>query len=93
MYHALKHFKYSLFKRCGTALEEEKDTELEKQEGSDDEPVKDTVNRVFLKLTEKGWITKVGKMPVCAIQCWNVQENYMIDIVSVIWRDMLHVSF
>ncbi|XP_062867954.1 coiled-coil domain-containing protein 82 [Trichomycterus rosablanca] len=57
VYHALKHYKYHLFNRCGTALKEQKDVELETLEGND-EPVKDTVNRVFIKLEEKGWITK-----------------------------------
>lgn len=55
MYHALKHFKYHLFKRCHTALEDHKET----QEGDEDEPVKDTVNKVFTKLKDQSWITEV----------------------------------
>ncbi|XP_053504583.1 coiled-coil domain-containing protein 82 [Ictalurus furcatus] len=58
VYHALKHFKYHLFQRCRTALEDHKEVEQEPQEGEDDEPVKDTVNKVFTKLMEEGWITE-----------------------------------
>lgn len=57
VYHALKHFKYHLFQRCRTALEDHKEVEQEPQEG-DDEPVRDTVNKVFTKLMEEGWITE-----------------------------------
>lgn len=59
MYHALKHFKYHLFQRCRTALEDHKEVEQEPQEREEDEPVKDTVNKVFTKLMEEGWITEV----------------------------------
>lgn len=57
VYHALKHFKYHLFGRCRTALEARKEVQ-EQEEGDDDEPVKDTVNKVFTNLQEEGWITK-----------------------------------
>lgn len=63
VYHALKHFKYHLFQRCRTALEDHKEVEQEPQEREEDEPVKDTVNKVFTKLMEEGWITEVC---VCA---------------------------
>lgn len=59
VYHALKHFKYHLFQRCRTALEDHKEVEQEPQEREEDEPVKDTVNKVFTKLMEEGWITEV----------------------------------
>lgn len=50
VYHILKHFKYHLFQHCRTVLEEEKSGE--------EEPVKDTVNRVFDKLQQGGWISE-----------------------------------
>ncbi|KAI1903133.1 hypothetical protein AGOR_G00024060 [Albula goreensis] len=54
VYHQLKHFKYHLFCRCQTVLKEE-----EKARGEDgEEPVKDTVSRVLVKLQEDGWITE-----------------------------------
>lgn len=59
VYHALKHFKYHLFERCCTALEEQKKAEDQTQEGDEDEPVKDTVNKAFTKLMEEGWINEV----------------------------------
>ncbi|KAI4873208.1 hypothetical protein NFI96_010540 [Prochilodus magdalenae] len=58
VYHALKHFKYHLFERCRTALEDQKQGEEQIEEEDDDEPVKDTVNKVFSQLQEAGWITK-----------------------------------
>ncbi|XP_051955575.1 coiled-coil domain-containing protein 82-like [Xyrauchen texanus] len=58
VYHALKHFKYQLFERCRTALEAQKEKVEEGKEGEEDEPVKDTVNKVFIKLQEKGWISE-----------------------------------
>ncbi|XP_072518515.1 coiled-coil domain-containing protein 82 [Salminus brasiliensis] len=60
VYHALKHFKYHLFERCRTALQAQKEVgeQQQKEEGEDDEPVKDTVNKVFTKLQKEGWITK-----------------------------------
>ncbi|XP_041707242.1 coiled-coil domain-containing protein 82-like [Coregonus clupeaformis] len=50
VYHALKHFKYHLFQHCRTVMEEEKNGE--------EEPVKETVKRVFTKLEESGWISE-----------------------------------
>ncbi|XP_071220618.1 coiled-coil domain-containing protein 82-like [Salvelinus alpinus] len=50
VYHALKHFKYHLFQHCRTVMEEEKNAE--------EEPVKETVKRVFTKLEESGWISE-----------------------------------
>ncbi|KAK3523564.1 hypothetical protein QTP70_002473 [Hemibagrus guttatus] len=58
VYHALKHFKYHLFERCRTALENQKEAEQQTQEGDEDKPVKETVNKVFNKLLEEGWITE-----------------------------------
>ncbi|KAK2827054.1 hypothetical protein Q7C36_017980 [Tachysurus vachellii] len=56
VYHALKHYKYHLFVRCRTALEDQKEQQTEK--GDQDEPVKETVMKVFNKLMEEGWITE-----------------------------------
>uniref|UniRef100_A0A674DHG5 Coiled-coil domain containing 82 n=1 Tax=Salmo trutta TaxID=8032 RepID=A0A674DHG5_SALTR len=50
VYHALKHFKYHLFQHCRTVMAEEKNGE--------EEPVKETVKRVFTKLEESGWISE-----------------------------------
>ncbi|XP_066476735.1 coiled-coil domain-containing protein 82 [Tiliqua scincoides] len=47
VYHNLKHFKYKLYKDCCVIME---------NEGFQDEPVKETVNRVFKQLTTDGWI-------------------------------------
>ncbi|XP_058272004.1 coiled-coil domain-containing protein 82 [Hemibagrus wyckioides] len=58
VYHALKHFKYHLFERCRTALEDQKEAEQQTQEGDEEEPVKETVNKVFNKLLEDGWIAE-----------------------------------
>ncbi|KAM9450908.1 coiled-coil domain-containing protein 82 [Clarias gariepinus] len=58
VYHALKHYKYHLFVRCRTALEDQKEAEQQIQEGDEAESVKDTVNKVFAKLMEEGWITE-----------------------------------
>uniref|UniRef100_A0A8C1V4Q9 Coiled-coil domain containing 82 n=1 Tax=Cyprinus carpio TaxID=7962 RepID=A0A8C1V4Q9_CYPCA len=57
VYHALKHFKYHLFERCRTALEAQKEIQ-DGDTGEDDEPVKDTVNKVFTKLQDGGWISE-----------------------------------
>ncbi|XP_016384885.1 coiled-coil domain-containing protein 82-like [Sinocyclocheilus rhinocerous] len=57
VYHALKHFKYHLFERCRTALEAQKEIQ-EEDTVEDDEPVKDTVNKVFTKLQDGGWISE-----------------------------------
>ncbi|XP_073727189.1 coiled-coil domain-containing protein 82 [Misgurnus anguillicaudatus] len=58
VYHALKHFKYHLFERCRTALEAQKEVGDKDGEEGEDEPVKDTVNKVFTKLQEGGWINE-----------------------------------
>ncbi|XP_067279074.1 coiled-coil domain-containing protein 82 [Pseudorasbora parva] len=57
VYHALKHFKYHLFEKCRTALEAQKEVQ-EGETGEDDEPVKETVNKVFTKLQDGGWISE-----------------------------------
>ncbi|XP_074840565.1 coiled-coil domain-containing protein 82 isoform X3 [Carettochelys insculpta] len=49
VYHNLKHFKYKLYERCCSVT---------KAEGFQDEPVKDTVDRLFSDLEESGWIQK-----------------------------------
>ncbi|KAJ7996716.1 hypothetical protein DPEC_G00239900 [Dallia pectoralis] len=50
VYHVLKHFKYHLYQHCRTVMEEEK--------AEEEEPVKETVKRVFGKLEERGWISE-----------------------------------
>uniref|UniRef100_A0A8D0G2B1 Coiled-coil domain containing 82 n=1 Tax=Strix occidentalis caurina TaxID=311401 RepID=A0A8D0G2B1_STROC len=50
VYHNLKHFKYKLYMDCSSV------TELD---GVEDEPVKDTVTRLFSQLEDSGWIQKV----------------------------------
>ncbi|XP_056118101.1 coiled-coil domain-containing protein 82 isoform X1 [Rhinichthys klamathensis goyatoka] len=57
VYHALKHFKYHLFEKCRTALEAQKEIQ-EGETGEDDEPVKETVNKVFTRLQDGGWISE-----------------------------------
>ncbi|XP_067424071.1 coiled-coil domain-containing protein 82 isoform X2 [Emydura macquarii macquarii] len=47
VYHNLKHFKYKLYERCCSVTE---------VESIQDEPVKDTVDRLFSELEESGWI-------------------------------------
>ncbi|KAM6317125.1 coiled-coil domain-containing protein 82 [Aegotheles albertisi] len=49
IYHNLKHFKYKLYVDCSSV------TELD---GVEDEPVKDTVERLFSQLEDSGWIQK-----------------------------------
>lgn len=60
VYHALKHFKYHLFVSCRTVMEEhtkkEKDGDGEK--GDEEEPVKETVKKVFASLLQNGWINE-----------------------------------
>ncbi|NXR76249.1 CCD82 protein, partial [Pycnonotus jocosus] len=49
VYHHLKHFKYKLYMDCSSVAE---------LDGVEDEPVKDTVERLFSHLEESGWIQK-----------------------------------
>ncbi|NWS32914.1 CCD82 protein, partial [Polioptila caerulea] len=49
VYHNLKHFKYKLYMDCSSLAE---------LDGVEDEPVKDTVERLFSHLEENGWIQK-----------------------------------
>ncbi|XP_063004964.1 coiled-coil domain-containing protein 82 [Melospiza melodia melodia] len=49
VYHNLKHFKYKLYMDCSSIVE---------LDGVEDEPVKDTVERLFSHLEETGWIQK-----------------------------------
>nr|XP_020665032.1 coiled-coil domain-containing protein 82 isoform X1 [Pogona vitticeps] len=51
IYHDLKHFKYKLYQNCFFVMKKE----------SQDEPVKDTVDRVFSLLDDDGWIQKQYK--------------------------------
>ncbi|NXQ79635.1 CCD82 protein, partial [Nyctibius grandis] len=63
VYHNLKHFKYKLYVDCSSM------TELDSDE---DEPVKDTVERLFSQLEDSGWIQKR----------YNDLEDYMNDADS-----------
>ncbi|NWX38025.1 CCD82 protein, partial [Notiomystis cincta] len=47
VYHNLKHFKYKLYMHCSSVAG---------LDGVEDEPVKDTVERLFSHLEESGWI-------------------------------------
>ncbi|KAM6290564.1 coiled-coil domain-containing protein 82 isoform 1-T3 [Porphyrio hochstetteri] len=49
VYHNLKHFKYKLYVDCSSVAE---------LDGVQDEPVKDTVERLFSQLEDSGWIQK-----------------------------------
>ncbi|NXX91136.1 CCD82 protein, partial [Centropus bengalensis] len=60
IYHNLKHFKYKLYVDCSSVTE---------SEGAEDEPVKDTVERLFSQLEDSGWIQKR----------YNDLEEYMDD--------------
>ncbi|NWR51891.1 CCD82 protein, partial [Regulus satrapa] len=60
VYHSLKHFKYKLYMDCSSVAE---------LDGVEDEPVKDTVERLFSHLEESGWIQKR----------YNDLEDYMED--------------
>ncbi|NWZ43962.1 CCD82 protein, partial [Brachypodius atriceps] len=60
VYHNLKHFKYKLYMECSSVAE---------LDGVEDEPVKDTVERLFSHLEENGWIQKR----------YNDLEDYMED--------------
>ncbi|XP_009986635.1 PREDICTED: coiled-coil domain-containing protein 82 [Tauraco erythrolophus] len=63
VYHNLKHFKYKLYVDCSSV------TELD---GVKDEPVKDTVERLFSQLEDSEWIQKR----------YNDLEDYMNDADS-----------
>ncbi|NXE22150.1 CCD82 protein, partial [Ardeotis kori] len=60
VYHNLKHFKYKLYVDCSSIAE---------VDGVEDEPVKDTVERLFSQLEDSGWIQKR----------YSVLEDYMND--------------
>ncbi|NXJ58914.1 CCD82 protein, partial [Rostratula benghalensis] len=63
VYHNLKHFKYKLYMDCSSVT---------KLDGVEDEPVKDTVERLFSQLEDNGWIQKR----------YNDLEDYMNDADS-----------
>ncbi|NWY72651.1 CCD82 protein, partial [Erithacus rubecula] len=60
VYHNLKHFKFKLYMDCSSVVG---------LDGVEDEPVKDTVERLFSHLEENGWIQKR----------YNDLEDYMED--------------
>ncbi|XP_061230527.1 coiled-coil domain-containing protein 82 isoform X3 [Neopsephotus bourkii] len=49
VYHNLKHFKFKLYLHCSS---------ITKLDGLEDEPVKDTVERLLTQLEDSGWIQK-----------------------------------
>ncbi|XP_063061523.1 coiled-coil domain-containing protein 82 [Engraulis encrasicolus] len=62
VYHALKHFKYHLFVGCRKMIEEHtkkmKDGGEQGEKGEEEEPVKETVKKVFASLLQNGWINE-----------------------------------
>lgn len=60
VYHALKHFKYHLFVGCRTVMEEhtKKEKDGDGEQGDEEEPVKETVKKVFASLLQNGWINE-----------------------------------
>ncbi|XP_068001405.1 coiled-coil domain-containing protein 82 isoform X2 [Melanerpes formicivorus] len=69
VYHNLKHFKYKLYVDCSLIAE---------LDGVVDEPVKDTVDRLFSHLEESGWIQKrYGKLEDYMNDADNFQEEKM----------------
>ncbi|XP_062495346.1 coiled-coil domain-containing protein 82 isoform X2 [Pezoporus occidentalis] len=67
VYHNLKHFKYKLYLHCSSI------TELD---GFEDEPVKDTVERLFSQLEDSGWIQKrYSDLEDCMNAADNFQEE------------------
>ncbi|KAL2311097.1 hypothetical protein Nmel_002785, partial [Mimus melanotis] len=74
VYHNLKHFKYRLYMDCSSVVG---------LDGVEDEPVKDTVERLFSHLEESGWIQKV--FPVFfskKMKRYSDLEDYMEDADS-----------
>ncbi|NXP27657.1 CCD82 protein, partial [Scytalopus superciliaris] len=67
VYHSLKHFKYKLYVDCSSVAE---------LDGVEDEPVKDTVERLFSHLEESGWIQKrYNDLEDCMDDADNFQEE------------------
>ncbi|XP_042316452.1 coiled-coil domain-containing protein 82 [Sceloporus undulatus] len=66
VYHNLKHFKYKLYQDCFLVM---------KNDGLQDEPVEDSVNRIFRELEEDGWIDKQYK----ALQEYMDSADYFQD--------------
>ncbi|XP_061313830.1 coiled-coil domain-containing protein 82 isoform X2 [Pezoporus flaviventris] len=67
VYHNLKHFKYKLYLHCSSI------TELD---GFEDEPVKDTVERLSSQLEDSGWIQKrYSDLEDCMNAADNFQEE------------------
>ncbi|NWU83045.1 CCD82 protein, partial [Onychorhynchus coronatus] len=67
VYHNLKHFKYKLYVDCSSVAE---------VHDVEDEPVKDTVERLFSHLEESGWIQKrYDDLEDCMDDADNFQEE------------------
>ncbi|NWQ62237.1 CCD82 protein, partial [Neopipo cinnamomea] len=67
VYHNLKHFKYKLYVDCSSVAG---------LDGVEDEPVKDTVERLFSHLEESGWIQKrYDDLEVCMDDADSFQEE------------------
>lgn len=58
VYHALKHFKYHLFVGCRAMIEEHAKKIKDGEQGDEEEPVKETVKKVFAALLQNGWINE-----------------------------------
>ncbi|XP_065688248.2 coiled-coil domain-containing protein 82 [Patagioenas fasciata] len=69
VYHNLKHFKYKLYVDCSSITE---------SDGFVDEPVKDTVERLFSQLEDSGWIQKrYNDLEDCINDADSFQEEKM----------------
>ncbi|NXO23663.1 CCD82 protein, partial [Cisticola juncidis] len=67
VYHNLKHFKYKLYIDCSS---------VPGLDGVEDEPVKDTVERLYSHLEESGWIQKrYNDLEGCMEDADNFQEE------------------
>uniref|UniRef100_A0A8C3TXR5 Coiled-coil domain containing 82 n=1 Tax=Catharus ustulatus TaxID=91951 RepID=A0A8C3TXR5_CATUS len=67
VYHNLKHFKYKLYMDCSSVVG---------LDGVENEPVKDTVERLFSHLEESGWIRKrYNDLEDCMDDADNFQEE------------------
>lgn len=73
----MKHFKYKLYMDCSSIVE---------LDGVEDEPVKDTVERLFSHLEETEWIQKVWLLfPVLFSKQMKVSSDKMSDLMDQFW--------
>jgi hypothetical protein len=62
IYHKLKHFKFKLYQECCS---------IAKTEEVEDEQVKETVERIFNRSKENGWIKEVRLRRLLILQLWS----------------------